>query len=74
MSRFRDRPLWSSNKQAKLCGVSHTFVDNLKRSLATVASEDAEPASRIYTTKHGTTATMNTANIGRSKGTTVTPG
>lgn len=54
---------WSSNEIAKRCAVSHTFVDNVRPSLATVASE--EPAERTYTTKHGTTATMNTASIGK---------
>ena len=46
--------MWSNNEVAKQCGVSHQFVNNLRNemSLATVASE------RTYTTKHGTTATM----------------
>jgi len=50
---------WSANQIAKQCGVSHTFVNGLKSSLETNSSE-----ARTYTTKHGTTATMNTANIG----------
>jgi hypothetical protein len=56
---------WSSNRIAKQCGVSHTFVDKLKSSLATDASE--KPTERTYTTKYGTTATMNTENIGRTR-------
>lgn len=55
---------WSSNAIAKACGVSHTFVDSTRASLATVASE--KPAERTYTTKHGTTATMQTASIGKA--------
>ena len=46
--------MWSNNEVAKQCGVSHQFVNNLRNEMshATVASE------RTYTTKHGTTATM----------------
>ena len=54
---------WSSNEVAKRCAVSHTFVDNIRSSLATVASE--ESSDRVIKTKHGTTATMNTAHIGK---------
>lgn len=50
---------WSANQIAKQCGVSHTFVNGLKSSLEAVSSE-----KRTYTTKHGTTAEMKTANIG----------
>jgi phage N-6-adenine-methyltransferase len=52
---------WSDREIARRCGVSHTFVAET-RSLATVASD----APRAFTTKHGTTATMNTAAIGRA--------
>lgn len=55
---------WSSNEIAKRCSVSHTFVDGARSSLATVASD--KPKERIVTTKHGTVATMNTANIGKA--------
>jgi ParB-like chromosome segregation protein Spo0J len=55
---------WSNREIAKRCAVSHEFVNGLRSSLATVASEAAgEP--RTYTTRHGTTATMNTAAIGQ---------
>jgi len=47
---------WSGREVARQCGVSEAFV----RSLRTKRSD--EP--RTYTTKHGTEATMNTANIG----------
>ena len=53
---------WTNSEIAKKCGVSHTFVNNLRSSLETVSSEP-----RTYTTKHGTIATMNTANIGKSQ-------
>lgn len=56
---------WSSHEIARRCAVSHTFVDNARRSLATVASD--EP-TKTYTNRHGQTATMNTENIGRSEG------
>jgi len=51
---------WASNKIATLCGVSHTFVDSVRSSLATDASEP-----RTFTTKHGTEATMDTSRIGK---------
>ena len=53
---------WSDRDIAKRFGFSNTFVGNIRRSLSTVDSE--KPAERTYTTKHGTTAVMNTANIG----------
>lgn len=53
---------WSDRDIAKRFGFSNTFVGNIRRSLSTVDSE--EPTERTYTTKHGTTAVMNTANIG----------
>ena len=56
---------WSSYEIAKRCAVSHTFVDNIRSSLATVASE--KPATRTVKTKHGTETVMNTASIGKKK-------
>lgn len=50
---------WSARDIGRQCGVSHDFAARLKRE---VSSDDSEP--RSYTTKHGTEATMNTANIG----------
>lgn len=50
---------WSNNEIAHRCGVSHTYVNNLRSSLETVSSEP-----RVYVTKHGTTAEMNVTNIG----------
>lgn len=68
---------WSDNKVARQCGVSHPFVGEVRRSLVTVRSEGRDwaaqdeaarrldAASRTYTTKHGTVATMDTSRIGR---------
>jgi hypothetical protein len=57
---------WSANEISKRCGVSQPFVSQIKSSLITVISEDgANAGACTYTTKHGTTAVMNTANIGR---------
>lgn len=51
---------WSAREIARACGVSHDYAARMKRE---VSSDDSE---RTYTTKHGTTATMQTANIGAS--------
>lgn len=57
---------WSGYEIAKRCCVSHTFVDNIKNSLATVASEKQElPNNATYINKHGQVSTMNTSNIGK---------
>lgn len=50
---------WSDREIARRAGVHHDLVGGLRKSLAETASE------RTYTTKHGTTATMSVANIGR---------
>ena len=55
----------SDNQIAKELGVHHSTVGDIRRSLADSASD--VPAERTYTTKHGTTAVMNTANIGVQK-------
>lgn len=55
---------WSDNRIAKACRVTHPFVGKIRASLVTITSENKQ---HTYTTKHGTTATMNTANIGASK-------
>lgn len=55
---------WSDNEIAKRCGVGNHLVADVKKSL-TLFSPSEEPAERTYTTKHGTKATMNTANIGK---------
>lgn len=53
---------WSNREIARQCGVHYNFVGKL-RSDVTITPSDSE-GSRTYTTKHGTQATMNTANIG----------
>lgn len=57
---------WSDNEIARRCAVSVPFVSK-RRSLLTVNSETkaATTQPRVYTTKHGTTATMQTAQIGK---------
>ena len=62
---------WSDRDIAKRFGFSNTFVGNIRRSLSTVDSE--EPTERTYTTKHGTTAVMNTASIGKAQLPKLTP-
>lgn len=51
----------SSNAIAQHCGVSNHLVDKIRCSLGVI------PSDRVYTTKHGTQAVMNTTNIGRTK-------
>ena len=52
---------WSDREIAKRCHVGNKFVGDVRRSLCPEHSEK----SRTYKTKHGTTAKMNTANIGK---------
>jgi len=54
---------WSDSEIARRCAVHHSTVATARSSLAKTASDQAPP--RTYTTKHGTTATMNTANKAR---------
>jgi len=50
---------WSDREIARKARVSHTFVAKIRADLTgNAASEE-----RVYTTKHGTTATMNTGAI-----------
>ena len=81
---------FSNNQIAKTCSVSHTFVNKLRSSLETVSSENISSISeesletnssernlnkhRTYTTKHGTTSTMDTSNIGRTPKVELTEG
>jgi hypothetical protein len=53
---------WSDSEIARRCGVHHSFVGDVRRSLAANTSEP-----RTYKTKHGTEATMNVENIGKSE-------
>ena len=56
--------LWSNNAIAKTCEVSPHTVAARRESLCNLHSE--KPTERTYTTKHGTTATMQTASIGKA--------
>ena len=56
---------WSDVEIARQCAVSNRTVGRIRSSLCQSQS-DAPP--RTYTTKHGTTATMNTSNIGKRRG------
>jgi hypothetical protein len=50
---------WSNREIARRCGVSYELVNNVRSSLTDFVTD------RIYVTKHGTVAQMDTANIGR---------
>ncbi|MBH2008230.1 MAG: ParB-like nuclease domain-containing protein [Xanthomonadaceae bacterium] len=52
---------WSNTEIARACSVSEGMVRSLRKNEVTSA-----PAERTYTTKHGTEAVMQTANIGKS--------
>jgi hypothetical protein len=53
------RPDWSDRAVAKHVGVGYTLVATVRASLPAAGSDT--PAERTYTTKHGTTATMDTS-------------
>ncbi|RVT80585.1 hypothetical protein EM858_04140 [Agrobacterium sp. CNPSo 2736] len=53
---------WSDREIAKRCGVDHKTVSSARASNLTGEFPQSE---RTYTTRHGTTATMNTAAIGK---------
>lgn len=54
---------WSDREIGRACNVSHEFVRQMRAVTVNVDSEKS--TERTYTTKHGTTATMQTANIGQ---------
>lgn len=58
---------WSDREIARRCGVSHRLVSNMRSEIVTVNDSQSEPQPRTYTTRHGTTATMSTENIGKGK-------
>lgn len=53
---------WSDREIARRCGVDDKTVGKYRREVT--AENPQLDADRTYTTKHGTKATMNTANIG----------
>ena len=55
---------WTDSAVAKKCHVDHKTVAAVKASLGI-----SQVTERAYTTKHGTTAVMNTARIGRKEST-----
>ncbi len=59
---------WSNREIARRCRVSDVFVGKLRDSVtANVCSDNANGAQRTFTTKHGTPATMNIEQIGKSR-------
>jgi hypothetical protein len=55
----REWSKWSDREIARRCGVHHQMVGKLRNSL------DESSSERIYTTKHGTIAKMNTARANK---------
>lgn len=55
---------WSNVQIAQWCSVDRDTVSEVRRSLAESASENYLHTVRTYKTKHGTTAQMETKNIG----------
>lgn len=53
---------WSDREIARRCAVSDRFVNGLRSSLTANGSQSA---ARTFVTRHGTTATMDTAAIGK---------
>ncbi|MFN4296777.1 MAG: ParB N-terminal domain-containing protein [Brevundimonas sp.] len=54
---------WSDREIGRQCGVGNRFVGDVRKAHCV---PDTVSQERTYTTKHGTTATMQTANIGTS--------
>jgi hypothetical protein len=63
---------WTDSEIAKQCKVGHQLVGKLRADLAPLTCP-ATSEPRIYRTKHGTTATMRTSNIGRSRRSALKP-
>jgi hypothetical protein len=56
---------WTDSEIARRCKVGHDLVARLRKQRKPVTSGNA--SERTYRTKHGTTATMRTGNIGRQR-------
>ena len=56
---------WSDREIARRCAVSPDTVNRYRKEASLSESDSEKPSERTYTTKHGTTATMNTENIGK---------
>lgn len=61
---------WSDREIARRCNVSAPMVADVRRTVTVNYYSEEE---RTYTTKHGTAATMNTANIGKPQPTPADP-
>jgi len=57
---------WSDNEIARRCKVSPSTVGKYRQEFS-LSKSNSENNQRTYTTKHGTPATMETSNIGRSQ-------
>lgn len=57
---------WSDREIARRCKVHHNFVGKLREETLTGDISSEKPTERTYHTKHGTTSTMQTENIGIS--------
>ncbi|NEP10859.1 MAG: ParB N-terminal domain-containing protein [Symploca sp. SIO2C1] len=55
---------WSNCEIARICKVSESLVRSLRLN---EVRNDGKPKTRTYTTKHGTTATMQVGNIGKGE-------
>lgn len=55
---------WSDHELARRCAVSVSFVGDVRKSHCSRTTV-TDPNARTVTTKHGTTTTMQTANIGK---------
>ena len=62
---------WSDREIARRCSVNNATVSRIRASLLQSNSEN--PNERTYITKHGTTAKMNTANIGKGSSSELPP-
>jgi hypothetical protein len=59
----------SDNEIGRRAGVDNSFVSKLRKEVTI----DEQQSERTYTTKHGTTATMSVANIGRTVAPAIMP-
>lgn len=58
---------WTNVAIANQCGVSDMHVYRMRQELSHQQCGSEPPTERTYTTKHGTTATMQTGNIGQGQ-------
>jgi hypothetical protein len=63
MMVLKECPEQSSNWIANHCKVSHTFVDTVRKSLATLARDE----TRTFETKRGTVSKIRIGNIGKKQ-------